>query len=131
VTSGELTEGAVCAPNMSRTGRRRRKRVAGAAAVFALVMLGCAIAAGAAWHVRALVFFFPALAATISYLEAQSNVCVLRAAQGTYEHDDRSQTAMEASLLPAIRRVATTVGIKGLLFTSIATLLASLTARVI
>jgi hypothetical protein len=130
MSSSELAEGAACAPNISGVGRRRRKRIAGVAAAFAVVMLGIVIASDSPWWTRALVVFFPALVASTSYLEAQSHVCVLRAAQGTYEHDDRSKTAMDASLLPAIRRVATSVGVKALLFTGVATLLATLTVRV-
>jgi hypothetical protein len=70
-------------------------------------------ALGSPWWVRLLSVLLPALVASAAHFEARSNVCVLRAAQGTFEHDDRSRTTMQASLMPAIRRVATSVIVKG------------------
>jgi hypothetical protein len=116
-------------PNFGAAGRRRRKLVAFGGGVFAFAALAFAIAFDSAWWIRALVFFFPMLAASIAYFEARSSVCVLRAAQGTFEHDDLSQTLMESSLLPSIRRVATTVGAKGILLTALLTFVAALSSR--
>jgi hypothetical protein len=110
----ELAEGAACVPNMSAGARAVRTRVARAAAIAALGALVVAVVLGAPWWARWLVTMVPALVATASYFEARSNVCVLRAAEGTFEHDDRSRTTMEASVLPAIRRAATSVIAKAL-----------------
>jgi hypothetical protein len=94
---------------MSAKARRLRVRVAYAAAVVALLALVVAMLLDAAWWVRWLVTLGPALVAAAAYFEVRSNVCVLRAAEGTFEHDDRSRTPMEATVLPAIRRVAASV----------------------
>lgn len=108
-----VPEGAACAPNMSRRARALRVRAAWASSVATVIAFVVATALGWAWWARGLSVLVPALVASASYFEARSNVCVLRAAEGTFEHDDRSRTAMEASLLPAIRRVAGSVIIKG------------------
>ena len=98
---------------MSAGARAVRMRVAQGAAVAAVVALVAATALGAPWWARGLAVLVPALVASSAYFEARSNVCVLRAAEGTFEHDDRSRSAMQAALLPAIRRVATSVIAKG------------------
>jgi hypothetical protein len=108
-----MPEGAVCAPNMSAGARAVRVRVARGAAVVAVAALVVAVVAGAAWWVRFVAVLVPALVASSAYFEARSDVCVLRAAEGTFEHDDRSRTPMEATVLPAIRRAATSVVAKG------------------
>jgi hypothetical protein len=108
-----MTEGAVCAPNMSAGARAVRMRVARAAAVFAVGALVVVALLHLAWWARLIAVLVPALVASAAYFEARSNVCVLRAAEGTFEHDDRSRTPMEATVLPAIRRAATSVIAKG------------------
>jgi hypothetical protein len=111
--SSAIPEGAACAPNMSAGARAVRARIARGASVAALIALVLTTALGSPWWVRWLSVLVPALVAGASYFEARSSVCVLRAAQGTFEHDDRSRTVMEESLLPAIRRVAGSVIVKG------------------
>jgi hypothetical protein len=108
-----IPEGAACAPNMSSGARAVRTRAALLASVAALIAIVLTTALGSPWWVRWLSVVVPALVAASAYFEARSNVCVLRAAQGTFEHDDRSRTSMEESLLPAIRRVAGSVIVKG------------------
>jgi hypothetical protein len=105
----DIAEGAACAPNMSTKARGLRVRVAYAAAVATILALVVTVALDAAWWVRWLAALVPALAAASAFFEARSNVCVLRAAEGTFEHDDRSRTPMEERVLPAIRRVAASV----------------------
>jgi hypothetical protein len=109
----DVFDGAACAPNMSPRARALRARIAWQSSVLGLVALGVTVALGAPWWVRWLSVLVPALVAASAYFEARSSVCVLRAAQGTFEHDDRSRTAMQASLMPAIRSVATSVIAKG------------------
>lgn len=108
-----LSEGAACAPNMSPGARAVRTRVAQRAAIASVLALGVTVAVGSPWWLRGLAVLVPALVASSAYFEARSNVCVLRAAQGTFEHDDRSRTRMDGTLLPAIRRAATSVIVKG------------------
>lgn len=98
---------------MSPGARALRVRAAWLASAGVLLALGVTTALGSPAWVRLLSVLVPALVASSAYFEARSNVCVLRAAQGTFEHDDRSRTVMQASLVPAIRRVATSIIAKG------------------
>jgi hypothetical protein len=98
---------------MSPGARAVRMRIAWFGSVVALGALVVTTMLASPWWVRWLSMFGPALVAASSYFEAKSNVCVVRAAQGTFEHDDRSRTPMQASLLPAVRRVATSIIAKG------------------
>src|SRR4029079_13849023 len=50
--------------------------------------------------------FFPAAASAISFLQASRNTCVMRAQEGTIEHDDFSTEPAPAPELAASRRVA-------------------------
>lgn len=109
----DVSEGAACAPNMSPGARALRTRAAWLASAGAMLAIIVTTALGSPWWVRLLAVLAPALVASTAWFEARSNVCVLRAAQGTFEHDDRSRTTMQTSLLPAIRRVATSVVAKG------------------
>lgn len=111
--SAEVPEGAACAPNMSAGARAIRMRAARGAAVVTVVVLVVTVVLGFSWWLRWLSVLVPALVASAAYFEARTNVCVMRAAQGKFEHDDRSGTPMDARLLPAIRRVATSVIVKG------------------
>jgi hypothetical protein len=131
----ELAEGAACAPNMSAGARRVRARVARGAAVAAAVTFVLVVLLDAVWWVRWLAVLLPALVASEAYFEARSNVCILRAAQGTFEHDDRSRTPMASTVLPAIRRVAKSVVAKGavtaLLASAVATVLSLVVSRML
>jgi hypothetical protein len=109
----DVADGPACAPNMSPGARAVRARIAWLSSIVALAAIAVTVALGSPWYVRWLSVLLPALVAASSYFEAKSNVCVLRAAQGTFEHDDRSRTPMASSLMPEIRRVATSVIAKG------------------
>jgi hypothetical protein len=111
--ASDLEEGATCAPNMSAGASRLRRRVAWGAGIAAVAAIAGATALGAPWWVRLVAVLVPALVATSAYFEARSNVCVLRAAQGTFEDDARARTPMQATLLPSIRRVARSIIAKG------------------
>jgi len=50
--------------------------------------------------------FFPAAASAIGFLQASRNTCVLRAKEGTVEHDDFSTEPAPAPDVTASRRVA-------------------------
>lgn len=117
-------------PNLSAGARRLRMRIARGALVFAIALLAVATVLDAALWARALGFFVPMLAASLAYFEARSSVCVLRAAQGTYEDDHLEKTRIEASYLPAIRRVARSIYAKGVLVAAAATVVATVVSRV-
>jgi hypothetical protein len=121
-------EGAACTPNLSAGARRLRERVAWVMGVVATFALGGTIVMGAAWWVRAIVFFPAILVAAIAVFEARASVCVVGAAQGVFEDEARVKTPMDASLLPAIRLVARSLLGKAALVALLATVAASLTA---
>jgi hypothetical protein len=116
-------EGAACAPNMSAGASALRRRIAWGAAIAALAVIAGATALGAPWWVRWVAVLVPALVATSAYFEASSNVCVLRAAQGTFEDDARAHIPMQATLLPGIRRVARSIIAKGVVTAVLASIL--------
>lgn len=126
----DVSEGEACVSNMSPKARRVRARLARSAATAAAVGIGATVALGAPWWVRVLAFAPPATIAATAWFEAQSNVCIVRAAEGKFEHDDRSRTPMDAALMPAIRRVAATVTAKAALVGVAATVTAVLSTRV-
>lgn len=109
-----VIEGPVCRANFSSSGRRRRKRIAIAAAVFSVALLGAMVFAGARWELRLLVGL-PAMTAAISGLQVRRNTCVAHAAAGTFEHEDFSTTKVDAALAEASRKVARTIYRDGLL----------------
>jgi hypothetical protein len=124
-----IPEGAACLPNLSAGARMRRQRIARGAGGLAVLAFGTTLALRAPWWARALAVFVPAAVAAISRAEASSSVCVLRAADGTFERDDRSRTPMAAAALPAIRRVATALSVKSVIAAGAAAAVAALTAR--
>ncbi len=103
-------------------------RVGRATTVATFVALGATIARGAPWWGRALAVFVPAAVAATSFLEALGSVCVVGAARGTYEHDDRSKTVMDPGQLPAIRRAAASIIVRSLVVALLAAGAAALTA---
>jgi hypothetical protein len=64
--------------------------------VIALAFEASFVAFHAAWYWR-LCIFFPAAAAAIGFLQVRRDTCVLRAAEGTFEHDDGSTTPRPAT----------------------------------
>src|SRR3954470_5857036 len=97
-----------CAPNISASGRRRRVR-------FGWQMVGiCAalIVAIVAFHLRwpwAILLFVPAASAATGFLQVRRNTCVLRAKEGTFEHEDGRTTAAPEAEVRASRAVARTI----------------------
>lgn len=124
-----ISEGAACRPNFSASGRRRRKNVAIGAAVFAVVLLGGLIVAGASWPVR-LVVALPAMMAAITGLQVTRNTCVAHAATGSFENEDFSLTKVDEAFAAASRRVAATIYRDGVLTGVVAGALAAATSFV-
>lgn len=108
MSDGAMAEGAVCKPNISFAGRKRRRRIAIAGAVVSVALLGAALWFGVRWELRLLIGL-PAMMAAISGLQVSRNTCVAHAAAGTFEHEDFSTTKVEAALAEASRKVARTI----------------------
>ncbi len=100
-----VVDGAVCQPNISLLGRRRRQRIGGAMAVAAVVVLGVTVALGAGPVVRGATALL-AMVATVSVLQAQRVTCVARAREGMFEDDSLVMTPMAADDVARSRAVA-------------------------
>jgi len=101
-------EGAVCKPNISAAGRKRRIMVGWVASALVIGLAALAIALHWHWYLRATLFFPAALAAT-GFLQATRNTCVARAAEGTFENDDFTTTKAPDDEVAASRAVAKTI----------------------
>jgi len=66
------------------------------------------VAFHAPWFWRLLVFF-PAAASATGFLQVHRKTCVLRAREGTFEHDDGSTTKAPEEDVRASRLVARTI----------------------
>lgn len=125
--SESYAEGAVCRPNFSGPGRRRRRNVAIAGAIAAPILLVTLIALDTPWWLRPLVAV-PVGMAVISGLQVRRNTCVAHAAAGTFEDEAMRAHRVEAEVAAASRRVAATIVRDGVAAALIAGLLAAATA---
>jgi hypothetical protein len=100
-----MTAATPCAPNIAPAGIRRRQRFGFQWAGISVAAAGAAMILRAPWIVRAAVFLPAALSAT-GFLQASRNTCVLRAREGTTEHDDFSTEPAPAAEVAASRKVA-------------------------
>src|SRR6185369_493339 len=94
-----------CTPNIAPAGIRRRRRFAFQWAGISIAAAGAGMIFRAPWLARAAVFLPAALSAT-GFLQASRNTCVLRAKEGTLEHDDFSTTPAPPSEVAVSRQVA-------------------------
>jgi hypothetical protein len=94
-----------CTPNISPAGIRRRQRFGYQFAGLSIAAVGAGMIFRAPWIARAAVFLPAAVAAT-GFLQASRNTCVMRAREGTLEHDDFSTEPAPAVEVAASRRVA-------------------------
>ena len=94
-----------CTPNIAPAGIRRRRRFGFQFAGLSIAAIGAGMIFRAPWIARAAVFL-PAAAAATGFLQASRNTCVLRAKEGTLEHDDFSTTPAPASEVAVSRKVA-------------------------
>jgi hypothetical protein len=108
-------DGAVCNPNISAAGRRRRRLVGYVASGIAAAMLAGFVVGHAGWWWRTLVFM-PTTIAAIGFLQARRGTCVAHAARGTFEHEDFSTTKAPDDEVAASRRVAALIRRDALLF---------------
>jgi hypothetical protein len=94
-----------CTPNIAPAGIRRRRRLGFQLAGVSIAAVGAGMFFRAPWLARAVVFVPAAVSAT-GFLQASRNTCVLRAREGTLEHDDFSTTPAPASDVAISRKVA-------------------------
>jgi len=118
---------AVCRPNISGAGRRRRTRIGYAAVMVSFLLFGALLVSHAAWYWRALLCL-PAGLAAVAFLQVRRNTCIARAAEGTFEHDDFSRTKAPDDEVAASRRVAATIRRDSALIAVACGVLAALTA---
>jgi hypothetical protein len=97
---------AACKPNISPAGQRRRRRFGLQWAGLSVAAAGAGVVFRAPWVARTAVFF-PAALSAIGYLQASRNTCVMRAGQGTLEHEDFTTEPAAPAEVAASRRVAT------------------------
>jgi hypothetical protein len=97
-----------CRPNFSAVGRRRRLRIGWAMAAFTVAVFVAFALTQARWYWAALVFF-PAAGAATTLLQVRRDTCVLRAQEGTIEHDDLTTTPASPEDARASRAVARTI----------------------
>ncbi len=124
-----MPEGVVCEANIAPEGIRRRTQVGVVGLVLALAGVAGAMAVGAAWYWRALVFI-PAGLSAFGFIQARRRTCVARAAEGVIELGDFSRKAQPPEKLAASRRVAKTIQRDALLVAVGAAALAVATAWV-
>jgi hypothetical protein len=98
-------EGAICKPNISAAGRKRRMQMGWITATIGVGLAAAAVALHWHWYWRATLFFPAALAAT-GFLQATRNTCVAHAMKGTFEHDDFTATKAPDDEVAASRKVA-------------------------
>lgn len=127
-TIGQATH-AVCRPNISGAGRRRRTRVGYLTVMLTLLLLGVFLATGVSWYWRALIGL-PAAMAAVCFLQVRRNTCIARAAEGTFEHEDFSRTKAPDDEVAASRRVAAGIRRDSALIGLACGVLAALTALV-
>jgi hypothetical protein len=125
----KVPAGAACRPNISARGRRERTAIAWLGVVATVAAFAATIAAATPWTTRLLVGL-PAAGTAITALQVRRVTCVARAAEGTFEHDDRSRTKVSDEDAEASRRVARTIVRDGLLVGVVVAVLAAASAAV-
>jgi len=108
MTETAVPDGAVCIPNISAAGRKRRTRVAVVALSIGVAGFVLTVATHQGPWVRALLGL-PIAAAALTYLQVTRNTCVAHASAGTIEHDDFSTTPAPKEQNDVSRKVASTI----------------------
>jgi hypothetical protein len=125
-----LESGAVCVPNITAAGRRRRQRFAIATALIGVAGFGVAVATGQGPLLRAVALGLPIAAGVASHLQVRRSTCVAHAYGGRVEHEDFSTTAAPPDESAASRRVAGTILRDAALIGAMAALAAAATSYV-
>ena len=103
-----ISEGASCKPNISAAGRRRRTRFGNQWLVVSVALLVVLVVLRVRWY-WGLTVFLPAALSAIGHLQSNRHTCVMRAKEGTFEHEDFSTTKAAVEEVVASRAVATTI----------------------
>ena len=118
-----------CKPNISTAGRRRRIRFGNQGLVPSVALLVVLVVFRVRWY-WGLTMFFPTALSAVGFLQANRHTCVMRAKEGTFEHEDFSTTKAPDEEVAASRVVASginrdtvLVGLAGAAIGVVATLL--------
>ncbi len=99
---------ASCKPNISSAGHRRRIRF-GYQWLFASVALLVVLIVFRLPPYVGLLMFIPASMSAVGLLQARRHTCVMRAREGTFEHEDFSTTKAAVEEVVASRAMARTI----------------------
>jgi hypothetical protein len=94
-----------CKANISPIGRRRRMRFGNQWLIVSVALLVVLVVMRVPWY-GGLALFIPAALSAVGFLQARRNTCVMRAKEGTFEHDDFSTTKASDAEVAASRGVA-------------------------
>jgi hypothetical protein len=94
-----------CKANISPSGRRRRTRFGNQWLVVSVALLVVLVVMRVPWY-GGLALFVPVALSAVGFLQASRNTCVMRAKEGTFEHDDFSTTKAPDEEVAASRAVA-------------------------
>jgi uncharacterized protein YfiM (DUF2279 family) len=103
--SHAVDDAPACKPNISAAGRRRRTRFGNQGLVASVVLLVVLVIFRVRWY-WGLTMFFPAALSAVGHLQASRHTCVMRAKEGTFEHEDFSTTKAPDEEVVASRAVA-------------------------
>jgi hypothetical protein len=94
-----------CKPNISAAGRRRRIRFGNQWLVASVALLVALVVFRVRWY-WGLLMFLPVAMSAVGFLQASRHTCVMRAKEGTFEHEDFSTTKAPDEEVSASRAVA-------------------------
>jgi hypothetical protein len=94
-----------CKAIISPSGRRRRTRFGNQWLVVSVALLVVLVVMRVPWY-GGLALFVPVALSAVGFLQASRNTCVMRAKEGTFEHDDFSTTKAPDEEVAASRAVA-------------------------
>jgi hypothetical protein len=105
-TASEVVQNALpCKPNISTAGRLRRIRFGNQWLVVSVALLVALVVFRVRWY-WGLLMFLPAALSAVGFLQASRHTCVMRAKEGTFEHEDFSTTKASDEEVAQSRRVA-------------------------
>ncbi|HVV50199.1 MAG TPA: hypothetical protein VHO06_11105 [Polyangia bacterium] len=103
-----MPDAPACKANISPAGRRRRLRFGTQWLVVSVALLVVLVFVRVPWY-GGLLLFVPAALSAVGVLQARRNTCVMRAKEGTFEHDDFSTTKAAVEEVAASRAMAATI----------------------
>jgi hypothetical protein len=103
-----------CKSNISAAGRRRRIRFGNHWLVASVVLLVVLVVLRARWY-WGLALFLPVALSAVGFLQAGRETCVMRAKEGTFEHEDFSTTKAPDDEVARSRLVAASINRDSLL----------------